>query len=126
MMYDDMTLFDLRPLAGPYYAETNVNGALKKLEVRFCGPAYVNEEQDKSALVFFIDDSNKRVTRLTSGSATMDTINTIRKIDDSTVVGVFYTADHIEGAEFCKEASGETPAVPYTVDYTVTCGSGDR
>lgn len=100
MLYDDLILFDLSPLAGPFYAEVKVEGTIKKMEVRFCAPASMSEDTNKSALAFFIDDTNKRVTRLTSGSETMNSINTLRTWSDdgdSTVDGVFYTAMPING-----------------------------
>ena len=133
ILYDDFTFFDLTPLQGPYAYQALVNGANKKFEVRFCNPAYqvIGSGEGKSSLVFLLDDENLRATRLTSGSATMNYTRTLRKLNEedenNDVVGIFYDAEPITNGEECVASSGDAPARPYIVDYTVNCdASGAR
>ena len=46
-MYEDLTLFNLQPIRGPYYVELDLDNDDKdvkeKLEVHFCYPVLQNE-----------------------------------------------------------------------------------
>jgi hypothetical protein len=70
-LFDDFTFFNLENIAGPYSKEVIVNGVSKKLEIRFCNPAYQTKDGDKSSLAYILDEANTRAVRLTSGDAAM-------------------------------------------------------
>jgi len=56
LVYEDLTLFNLDPIRGPYYVEleldNDANGVKEKLEVHFCNPVLQNESNKKKSLVF--------------------------------------------------------------------------
>ena len=56
-VYEDLILFNLTPIRGPYYIElhldNDVQSAKEKLEVHFCNPVLQNEfAQNQKSLVF--------------------------------------------------------------------------
>jgi hypothetical protein len=76
VVYEDLTLFNLRPIRGPYYVELDIdndeNGSKEKLEVHFCNPVLQNESIKKRSLIYLrntetADPQLKRAARLTSG-----------------------------------------------------------
>lgn len=77
--------------------------------------------------MYILDDANKRAKRLTSGSEVMESMRPVTRHseEDGTdkIIGIFYQAVPNEAGEYCVKASGETPAKPYIVDYTVYCNS---
>ena len=56
IIYEDLTLFDLTSIRGPYYVEldldNDVNGSKEKLEVYFCNPVQQNLKYNDRSLVY--------------------------------------------------------------------------
>jgi hypothetical protein len=51
IVYEDLTLFNLQPIRGPYYVELDLvidsTNIKEKLEVHFCNPVLQNESDQK-------------------------------------------------------------------------------
>ena len=87
-MYEDLTLFDLQPIRGPYYVELNLdsdpNDVKEKLEVHFCNPVLQNKSPEKKRSLVYLrntdtaDDQFKRAARLTSGDNSFSSKNVLR------------------------------------------------
>ena len=56
VVYEDLTLFNLQAIRGPYYVELDIdnddNGSKEKLEVHFCNPVLQNETIKKRSLIY--------------------------------------------------------------------------
>lgn len=83
-----------------------------------------NLTSSKSSLAFIVNDKGERATRLTSGDLFFDNTDTIRSAeeDGAKTVGLKYTAK-TQTDDLCVVADAEKniTAVPYTVDFEVTC-----
>ena len=125
-VYEDLTLFDLQPIRGPYYVEMDldgdVNAAKEKLEVHFCNPVLQNESINKRSLVYLrntdtADNLLKRDARLTSGDNSFSSKDVLRN-DNGDISGISLVAqassDDSKSA-FCK---GTTR---WTVSFNVMC-----
>jgi hypothetical protein len=86
-VYEDLTLFNLQPIRGPYYVELDLdndaNAVKEKLEVHFCNPVLQNDTIKKRSLVFLrntetADNKLKRAARLTSGDNSFSSKNVLR------------------------------------------------
>lgn len=89
-VYEDLTLFNLQPIRGPYYVELDIvndaNADKEKLEVHFCNPVLQNDTIKKRSLVYIRtfetnDDKLKRAARLTSGDNSFSSKNVLRDVN---------------------------------------------
>lgn len=130
-VYEDLTLFDLQPIRGPYYVEMDLDGdanAVKeKLEVHFCNPVQQNKAITKRSLVYLrntetAEDELKRAARLTSGDNSFSSKNVLRN-DNGDISGISLVAqassDDSKNA-FCK---GTTR---WTVSFNVMCNPSEK
>jgi hypothetical protein len=94
-VYTDLTLFDLQPIRGPYYVQSDLSGdtSLETLEVHFCNPVSQSDVKDAKASLIFTrelstaDDNLKRKDRITSGSMSFES-KTIQKDANGVVTGI--------------------------------------
>lgn len=112
-IYDDLSIFNVTALQGPYLIQYDIDydGIKETLEIRFCNPAYQSSLRgSKSSLIFIRDTTTtnynkKRILRLTSGSGALRETSTIRNTNGDTL-GVKYipallaTAD--KDSKVCK------------------------
>ena len=129
-IYKDLTLFDLQPIRGPYYAEIDLdgdaNGNKEKVEVHFCNPVLQNtkDASKKRSLVFVRntetgDDEVKREARITSGDNSFSDISINYNADDA-ITGLTLVAQPTSDTHklaLCKENT------PWTVSFNIKCDS---
>lgn len=85
-VYEDLTLFNLTSVRGPYYVEldqeNDANGVQENLEVHFCNPVKQNDSNNNRSLVYLrnietADNQLKRAARLTSGDNSFSSKNVL-------------------------------------------------
>jgi hypothetical protein len=127
-IYEDLTLFNLQPIRGPYYVELDLdndaNADKEKLEVHFCNPVLQNDTIKKRSLVFLrdtetADNKLKRAARLTSGDNSFSSKNVLRN-DNGDISGISLFAQESSDdskSAFCK---GTTR---WSVSFNVLCSA---
>jgi uncharacterized protein (UPF0216 family) len=67
-VYQDLTLFNLHPIRGPYYVELDLqNDSTKvkeKLEVHFCNPVLQNESDEKKRSLVYLRNTETTDSQL--------------------------------------------------------------
>ena len=129
-VYEDLTLFDLQPIRGPYYAELDLdndaNAVKEILEVHFCNPVLQNNVTSKRSLVYLrntetADPQLKRAARLTSGDNSFSSKNVLRN-DNGDILGISLVAQDSSddsSSAFCK---GTTR---WSVSFNVMCNASE-
>lgn len=129
-VYEDLTLFNLLPVRGPYYAELDLDndakGVKEKLEVYFCNPVKQNEAISKRSLVYLrntttANNQTKRAARLTSGDNSFSSKNVLRN-GNGDITGISLIAQDSSDdskSAFCK---GTTR---WSVSFNVMCNASE-
>lgn len=113
-VYQDLTLFNLKPIRGPYYIELDLdndfNASKETLEVHFCNPVRQNESIKNRSLVYIRNSETtnpqlKRSARLTSGENSFSSMNFLTNDtgDISGISLVAYESSDESKSTFCKE-----------------------
>lgn len=121
----DYAYFNLYEVHGPYFIENvNFTGGARDVELRFCIPSIQNasDPSSKSSLAYILGSNYTKETRLTSGSARFESVNTVRpdNEEDWDILGLRYTAQ--VSSDICIEGANETDEdIYYTTEFTVRC-----
>ena len=126
LVYEDLNLFNLTALRGPYFVEMDIdedfNRTKETLEVRFCNPVLQKDATMRKSLVFrrktdTADDELKRAARLTSGDSSFSS-KTVLRNDNGDITGINLVAQESSDQEkiaFCKDNTR------WTVSFNVMC-----